>query len=152
MADVLLTPEIRALVGRPMWDAETALVREADILRYLEMLGDEPRRDADGRLVAPPLFLPPFHHGGTIGEDGRRSKPGEQVIDAPTPNRLMAGCAIDFGRPMREGDLVTATTTIADVYEKEGSRGPMLFVVTETVYRNQAGVVHRTERWTIIRR
>ena len=43
MANVLVTPEVEALVGRPMWDSETALVRQEDILRYLEMLGDSVR-------------------------------------------------------------------------------------------------------------
>jgi hydroxyacyl-ACP dehydratase HTD2-like protein with hotdog domain len=152
MTKVLLTPEIEALIGQPMWDAETALVRNEDILRYLEMLGDPSSRDADGKTVAPPMFLPPFHHGGTLGDDGRRYKPRELIIDAPTPNRLMAGCEIDFGEPMRAGDIVTATTTVVDIYEKQGSTGPMLFIVTETSYRNQHGIEHRSERWTIIRR
>lgn len=152
MSNVLLTPEIAALVGRPMWDSETALVRNEDILRFYEMLGEEPRRDGEGTLVAPPMFLPAFHHGGTIGEDGRRIKPGEIIFDVPVPNRLMAGCEIEFRTPIRAGDVITAETTIVDLYEKQGSTGPMLFIVTETVYRDDAGDVKRSERWTIIRR
>ena len=150
---VLLTPEVKALVGRAMWDPETALVRESDILRYHEALGDPMIvRDDAGVLLAPPLFLPPFHHGGTIGEDGRRRKPGELEIPLPLPRRLMAGCNVSFGVPIRAGDTITATTTITGMTEKVGSSGPMLLLETATVYRNQHGQVNRTETWVVIRR
>jgi hydroxyacyl-ACP dehydratase HTD2-like protein with hotdog domain len=152
MSETLITPAIAGLVGRPMWDPETALVRDTDILRFYEMLGDDPIYDASGTLIAPPLFLPPFHHGGVIGEDGRRIKPGELVLDVPVTNRLMAGCAVEFHESMREGDKITATTTVADIYEKKGSTGPMLFIVTETSYTDARGSLKRRERWTIIRR
>lgn len=152
MSETLITPAVAELVGRQMWDSETALVRETDILRFYEMLGENPRYDSSGKLIAPPLFLPSFHHGGVIGEDGRRIKPGELVLDVPVANRLMAGCSVEFHEPMRDGDLITATTTVADIYEKIGSTGPMLFIVTETSYTDARGSLKRNERWTIIRR
>ena len=151
--NVLLTDSVKALIGRLMWDPETALVRDSDILRYHEALGDPMIiRDDAGVLLAPPLFLPPFHHGGTIGEDGRRSKPGELDIDLPVKRRLMAGCDIRFDNPIRAGDTITATTTIANLTEKQGSTGPMLLIETATVYTNQHGAVNRVETWVVIRR
>jgi len=150
---VLLTPQIRALIGRAMWDAETTLVRSDDILRYHEAIGDtDIRYDNDGTLLAPPLFLPAFHHGGSIGEDGRRSKPGEIEFDLPVKNRLMAGCDIRFGNPIRAGDTITATTLITSLNEKQGSTGSMLLIETTTTYTNQHGEVHRSETWVVIRR
>ena len=46
--------ELLAFVGKPMWDAETCLVREADILRYQEALGDTMivRELPSGRRIA----------------------------------------------------------------------------------------------------
>lgn len=153
MAEPLLTPELLAFVGKPMWDAETSLVREDDILRYQEALGDGMIvRGADGVLVAPPLFLPAFHHGGTIGEDGRRRKPGEYDLPVRVKRRLMAGCSVEFGVPIRAGDTITASTTIESMTEKQSSKGPMLLLVTATEYRNQRGELNRIERWTVIRR
>ena len=153
MADPLLTPELLAFVGKPMWDAETSLVREDDILRYQEALGDAMIvRGADGVLIAPPLFLPAFHHGGTIGEDGRRRKPGEYELPVRVKRRLMAGCSVEFGLPIRAGDSITASTTIESMTEKQSSKGPMLLLVTATAYRNQHGELNRIERWTVIRR
>jgi hypothetical protein len=152
-AGTLLTPELLAFIGKPMWDAETVQVREADILRYQEALGDGMIvRDADGVLRAPPLFLPAFHHGGVIGNDGRRRKPGEFDLPVPVKRRLMAGCSVDFGVPIRAGDTITATTVIESLTEKNGASGPMLLVVTATDYRNQRGECNRIERWTVIRR
>lgn len=153
MAEPLLTPELLAFVGQPMWDAETSLVREDDILRYQEALGDAMIvRGADGVLIAPPLFLPAFHHGGTIGEDGRRRKPGEYDLPVRVKRRLMAGCSVEFGAPIRAGDSITASTSIESMTEKQSSKGPMLLLVTATEYRNQRSELNRIERWTVIRR
>ena len=153
MAEPLLTPELLAFVGQPMWDAETCLVREDDILRYQEALGDAMIvRGADGVLIAPPLFLPAFHHGGTIGEDGRRRKPGEYELPVRVKRRLMAGCSVEFGLPIRAGDSITASTSIESMTEKQSSKGPMLLLVTATEYRNQRSELNRIERWTVIRR
>lgn len=152
-SEPLLTPELLAFVGKPMWDAETVEVREADILRYQEALGDSMIvRDAGGVLRAPPLFLPAFHHGGVIGDDGRRRKPGEFDLPVRVKRRLMAGCSVEFGVPIRAGDTITATTIIESLTEKQGTTGPMLLVVTATEYRNQRGECNRIERWTVIRR
>lgn len=152
-AESLLTPELLAFIGKPMWDAETTLVREDDILRYQEALGDTLIiREADGVLRAPPLFLPAFHHGGVIGDDGRRRKPGEIDLPVKVKRRLMAGCKVEFGVSIRAGDTITATTVIESLTEKQGANGPMLLIVTATEYRNQQGDLNRVERWTVIRR
>ena len=151
--NILLTEAVKALIGHAMWDAETVEVHESDILRYHEAIEDPMIvRDDDGVLLAPPLFLPPFHHGGTIGEDGRRSKPGELDIDLPVKRRLMAGCDIRFDVPIRAGDTITATTTITNLTEKQGSTGPMLLIETATAYTNQKGQTNRIETWVVIRR
>lgn len=153
MAESLLTPELLAFVGKPMWAPQALLVREEDILRFQEALGDAMVvREPDGVLRAPPLFLPAFHHGGAIGEDGRRRKPGEFDLPTPVKRRLMAGCSVEFGAPIRAGDTITATTLIEGFSEKPGRDGLMLLMVQATTYRNQRGEVNRVERWTVIRR
>jgi hydroxyacyl-ACP dehydratase HTD2-like protein with hotdog domain len=57
----------------------------------------------------------------------------------------------DFFAPIRVGDVLTAVSTIVDVYEKPGKRGgSMSFVVTETEYRDQQGtLVARARHVTI---
>ena len=53
---------------------------------------------------------------------------------------------------MKIGDQITATGRIADVYEKSGSTGTLLFIVFETDYVNQRGDLVARLRGTTIRR
>ena len=53
---------------------------------------------------------------------------------------------------MKIGDRIAATGRIADVYEKSGSSGNMLFIIFETEYVNQSGAVVGRVRGTMIRR
>jgi 3-methylfumaryl-CoA hydratase len=145
---------LQQLIGSAAWPEQQVEVHEADILRYVEATNSAPPdRDTDGVLLAPPMFLPPFAVGGTIGEDGRRARPGETVVVVPgLDRRLMAGCEIAFSAPIRAGETIVASATFAEIYVKEGRSGPMVLVVTEIRYRNRDGEDRRIERWTIIHR
>ena len=45
----------------------------------------------------------------------------------------------EFERPLEVGDVLTGTTTLTDVYQREGSRGgTMTFAVLETEYRDES--------------
>ncbi|PYM78841.1 MAG: dehydratase, partial [Candidatus Rokuibacteriota bacterium] len=47
-----------------------------------------------------------------------------------------------FLAPIHAGDVLTAVSTVVDVYEKPGKRGgSMNFAVIETEYRNQGGTL-----------
>jgi hydroxyacyl-ACP dehydratase HTD2-like protein with hotdog domain len=54
--------------------------------------------------------------------------------------------------PVRVGDHITATGKIADVYEKTGSSGTLLFIIFETDYVNHNGRTVARLRGTAIRR
>lgn len=127
-------------------------VREVDILRFVEATGARLRRDAAGVLIAPPLFLPPFPPGDSIGHDGRRRPDVVGSGEGALPYRLMAGCEVEFGTPIRAGESITATCTLDSVVKKDGRTGPMLLTTTATTYRDHRGEVKRVERWTIIHR
>ena len=55
-----------------------------------------------------------------------------------------------IGPPVRPGDRITVTTRIADLRERTGQLGAMLFTVLETRFEDQAGAVVALERNTII--
>lgn len=56
-----------------------------------------------------------------------------------------------YERPMYVGETLTGTTTLVDVFQKEGSRGGLMtFAVLETEYRNQDDELVLTERQTRI--
>jgi MaoC dehydratase-like protein len=50
-----------------------------------------------------------------------------------------AGKDIDFGVPIRVGDVLTSVSTVHDIYEKTGRTGSMAFLVLRTVVTNQRG-------------
>ena len=98
--------------------------------------------------VAPPTFPQsmalwraraprPESGTGRAGLDMRRVLHGEQEFE--------------YIRPLRAGEVLTASTHVKDRYEKEGKRGgTMTFIVSETVFRDQDGETVAYSRGTTI--
>ncbi|MDH4144217.1 MAG: MaoC family dehydratase N-terminal domain-containing protein [Acidimicrobiia bacterium] len=61
------------------------------------------------------------------------------------------GKAVEIFGPIRPGDVLTASTEIADVYDKTGRSGTMIFVVNRMTFRNQHGDKVATVDWRQIR-
>jgi N-terminal half of MaoC dehydratase len=119
--------------------AVTAPVEAGHVRRFAEAIGDPNTR---WREEAPPTFLvalaPASIHLAEAEEYGR--------------GWLNGGNRFDYFAPVRIGDEITAIGRVADVYEKEGSTGNLLFIVFETEYRNQRGELTARLRGTMIRR
>lgn len=59
--------------------------------------------------------------------------------------------AYEYERPLQVGDVLTGTTTLAKVFQREGGRaGTMTFAVYETEYRDENGDLVLTDRATAI--
>ncbi|NUB92600.1 MaoC family dehydratase N-terminal domain-containing protein [Haloterrigena sp. SYSU A121-1] len=59
--------------------------------------------------------------------------------------------AYEYERPLLVGDVLTGTTTLSDVYQRDGGRaGSMTFAVYETEYRDESGGLVLTDRVTAI--
>ena len=117
----------------------TALVEAGHLKRFVEAIGDpNPRWQNE----APPTFLvalaPTSVHLGEAEEYGK--------------GWLNGGNRFEYFAPVRVGDKITATGRVADVYEKEGSSGNLLFIIFETDYVNQGGTLVARLRGTAIRR
>ena len=65
---------------------------------------------------------------------------------------LNGGNRFEYFAPVMIGDQITAVSHVADVYDKAGSTGSMLFIVFETDYKNQRSELVARLRGTIIRR
>ena len=50
---------------------------------------------------------------------------------------MFGGEEWDFFEPVCVGDAITATTRLADLDQKEGSKGPFVRLVRETTFVNQ---------------
>ena len=119
--------------------AYTASVEAGHVQRFVEAIGDpNPRWQRE----APPTFLvalaPVSHHLAEAEEYGK--------------GWLNGGNRFEYLAPVLIGDKITARGHIADVYEKEGSGGNLLFIIFETEYTNQRGDLVARVRGTMIRR
>lgn len=100
------------------------------------------RREAGG-IMPPVTFLQTAAHW----DDGA----GRPPLPFDLRRVLHGEQEYEFLRPIVAGDVLTAVSTIVDVYDKPGKRGgSMSFAVTETEYRNQRGeLVARARHVTI---
>ena len=72
--------------------------------------------------------------------------------------QIGGGFGIDGGNreevhaPLRPGETVTATPTIADIFEKTGRSGSMIFIVQRMEFRNDADQLVSTVDWKMIKK
>lgn len=73
------------------------------------------------------LYFLPLHRQSEIGADGHARR-GGFLPPVALPRRMWAGSQFEFRSPVRVGDSVERTSTIANVTEKEGRTGKLVFV------------------------
>ncbi len=73
------------------------------------------------------LYFLPLHRASEIGPDGHARR-GGFLPPVPLPRRMWAGSQFEFRTPMRVGDAVERTSTIADGTVKAGRTGQLVFV------------------------
>jgi hypothetical protein len=139
MADQLVTPELRALIGKK-WPPVIYEVDRTGIRMWARAVGledpvyhdeVEARERGFKRMPAPPGFV-----------GFPRTRPGDPVPGPPIRglhpdlNRsLNGGTEFEYRSPILAGDDLVATTTITDIQERSGSIGRMLLITRETIYR-----------------
>jgi hypothetical protein len=119
--------------------AVTAKVEAGHVKRFVDAIGDSSPR---WRKHTPPTFLvalaPVSLHLAEAEEYGK--------------GWLNGGNRFEYFVPVEIGDEITARGHVADVYEKAGGSGSLLFIIFETDYTNQRGEVVARLRGTMIRR
>ncbi len=129
---------LRARIGVTAPPTE-AVVEAGHLKRFAEAIGDPNPR---WLREAPPTFLvalvPVSMHLAEAEEYGK--------------GWLNGGNRFEYFEPVKVGDRITATGRIADVYEKTGASGSLLFIIFETDYVNQDGRTVARLRGTAIRR
>ena len=101
---------------------------------------DDPTPQAGDPL--PPLwhwlfFLPTARHS-QLGPDGH-PKRGGFLPPVELPRRMWAGGRLKFGAPLRIGDTIRRTSTIADVNVKHGRTGSLVFVLVKHRIESASG-------------
>jgi hypothetical protein len=113
----------RSIIGSEFDRTVFAPVTKDAIQQYVASSGEP----AANEVTAPPTFV--------VRLRGHRWMPENM----PNLGRVGfdAGKDIEFGVPVRVGDVLTAVSTVHDIYEKTGRSGSMVFVVLRTVVTNQ---------------
>jgi hypothetical protein len=63
-----------------------------------------------------------------------------------------AGKSIEFHAPVRQGDKIKGRSEIADIFEKSGRSGSMLFIVHRMNFYNQGDEHLATVDWRLVQR
>lgn len=120
--------DLRAWIGRS--ESVQDRIGATPVNALNATLDHEAAPAADGAVLPPLwhwLYFVPLHRQSEIGPDGH-AKRGGFLPPVPLPRRMWAGSQFEFRSPVRVGDAVERTSTIADVTEKEGRTGKLLFV------------------------
>jgi hypothetical protein len=138
MTSTEVVERLRERIGQQAPPA-TATVEAGHLKRFAEAIGDpNPRWLSE----APPTFLVAIASASLHLDEAEQYGKGW----------LNGGNRFEYLEPVRAGDTITATRKVADVYEKTGSGGSLVFIVFETEYVNQHGKPVARLRGTMIRR
>jgi hydroxyacyl-ACP dehydratase HTD2-like protein with hotdog domain len=139
----LLTPDLLATIGRKS-EPQREIVTRRDIRKYAVATGNRQRKYLDGDL-APPMFHVPLFWD--VVELDQLTPDGVSIDSLlpkfPLEKAMAGGLNIEYHRPVRPGDWLTATRTLMDIYEKEGRSGALIFyeVVMDVVNDDQQLVI-----------
>ncbi len=152
MSSSTIPEAAKAMIGRETGAGEPFEVERGLIRRFAEAI-----RDSN------PMYLDESYARG-LGYNGIPAQPSlllynmrsgsERDFDIPLPvgRRVKAGDEVEILAPVLAGDTITADSKIVDIYEKEGRTGKMIFIITETTYRNQRGEAVMRSRASVIKR
>lgn len=74
------------------------------------------------------LYFLPIARQSELGEDGHPAR-GGFLPPVPLPRRMWAGGRLSFGPPLRIGQTIHRRSVVADVTEKAGRAGTLVFVL-----------------------
>ncbi len=97
------------------------------------------------------LYFLPLHRQSKIGADGHAER-GGFLPPVPLPRRMWAGGRFAFHRPLRVGEVIRRTSTIAGVTHKSGRSGDLVFVPVRHEIAGAGGDLALVEEQDIVYR
>ena len=132
--DSIISDEMRAAINVES-EPHVNEVEKGAIIKFARAIGDSnplftdeeaARKSRYGGLIAPPTFFRSLRAG-----------PLKARVESPYSAALDGGSEWEYFESVRAGDRITVTTYVADIFERQGRLGNMLFIVRETKYVNQ---------------
>jgi len=148
----LLTSDLLANIGRSAPPREE-LVTRRDIRKYSVATGQRLQKFLAGD-EAPPMFHVALFWDVVELEE---LTPDGVSVDSLLPKfpleRAMAGgLKIDYHKTIYPGDVLVSTRVLTDIYEKQGSQGPLIFHEVIMEVENNSGEPVLTQKTTRILR
>jgi hypothetical protein len=164
--ETVVSSQMRDAVGRELCRQTSYPVSESDIRRWAVAVyypEPPPRRYIDAvagqALVAPEEFNPfawlvAAQQQRQITNELTDPDRTEALVGVVGPGlrfMLNGGIEVEYGEPIRAGDVITAVSRLKGYHERSGRLGPMLFTVTEETWTNQNDAFVKVIRKTLIR-
>jgi len=150
--DKLLTSDLLANIGRSA-PPRKELVTRRDIRKYSVATRQRLKKFIAGE-EAPPMFHISLFWD--VVEQDQLLPDGLSVDtllpEFPLKRAMAGGLKIDYHRQIFPGDLLVATRTLTDIYEKQGSSGPLIFYEIIMDVSLESGEPVLTEKTTRILR
>jgi len=148
----LVTSDLLANIGRSA-PPRKEIVTRRDIRKYSVATGQRLQKFLAGNEAPPMYHLALFWEVVELDE----LTPDGVSVDSLLPKfpleRAMAGgLKIDYHKAIYPGDVLVCTRTLTDIYEKQGSQGPLIFYEVTMEVENQSGEPVLTEKTTRILR
>lgn len=156
-----ITDEVKSYIGMESeWVECSDVVERGQVRRHFQAIMDpdpaywddeRARKTKFGEVVAPPLFpihalrpvpggADPFETAATDPDfDGSSRGPVKGLPLPPIPlvRVLNGGNQVELYQQAKLGEKVFFKSRYTDVYQKEGRTGTMVFLFTETTYKNE---------------
>ena len=148
----LVSDEARSWIGRSE-PPKRIEINRSDIIKYAIATEQRAEKYVKGD-VAPPMFffgaLRPVVPMDELGPDGLSIDP--VVPDLPLKRTMAGGTKTRYHRDVYPGDVLIATRSLKDIIEKQGSTGPLIFLIYEQRIETEDGdLVMEEEQTRIIR-
>ncbi len=149
----IITDEMKSFVGRES-DPQTVEVDRTTIRMFARAVGhtdpvyysvEEARKQGYRDLVCPPAYL-----GTPAFVPGQVARGAMSGFKSPFKRILNGGTEVEYFDDICAGDVLTSTSKLANLSERQASLGPMLIIQSETTYRNQQGKVVAVMRGTAL--
>jgi len=148
----LISEDARSWVGRS-GEPQRIEINRSDIVKYAIATEQRQEKYLKGD-EAPPMFmygaLRPLVPMDELGPDG--ISVDKFLPELPLKRVMAGGTEMTFHRTVHPGDVIVATRSLSDIIEKQGSTGPLIFVVYDLRVETEAGELVMEERQTRILR
>jgi hydroxyacyl-ACP dehydratase HTD2-like protein with hotdog domain len=148
----LLTEELLAHIGNTA-PSKTERVTRRDIRKYAVATDQRLPQYLAGEEAPPMFHISLFWDVVELDQllpDGISID--KLVPDFPLKRAMAGGVKMTYHRSIKPGDVLTATRTLTDMFEKQGRSGPLIFYVVTTEVISDTGESVLTEKTTRIMR